>query len=291
MIPVPGYAITTPYGRRGPYWSCDEDAYGNGIHTGADYAAPAGTPVVAARPGRVVYCSHGSSFGYHQLEVLPGDGTRDFYAHMPSRAVADGAQVAAGQRLGVVGSEGNATGPHLHFERHSVATGGWSCAVVRDPAPSISYQPAGGSGGAGAGGETEDEEMPKFSRTKLTKPVNVTEASWKSLTWDSVPNGDAGTEGWAAVEIGPSTYTATLVVKVSASGEAMRTRFIEQQKKGDTWEPSETYPGVEHVLTSGETGVSDTRTQHVPADTRLVAQVWLPEGGTVESAELDVLYF
>jgi hypothetical protein len=141
--PVPGYAVTTPYGRRGTYWSCDQDSSGQGIHTGADYAAPAGTQVVAARGGRVVYCSHGSAFGYHQLEVLPGDGTRDFYAHLQNRAVGDGAQVETGQRLGQVGSEGNATGPHLHFERHSVASGGWSCSVVRDPAPSINYQPPG----------------------------------------------------------------------------------------------------------------------------------------------------
>ena len=131
--------VGTPYGRRGPYWSCDEDAAGNGIHTGADFPAAQGTTVVAARPGRAVYCNHGSAFGYHQLEIVPGDGTRDFYAHMPSRAVADGSQVEAGQKIGVVGSEGNVTGPHLHFERHAVADGPWSCSVVRDPAPSIAY--------------------------------------------------------------------------------------------------------------------------------------------------------
>ena len=111
VTPVPGYGITTPYGRRGPYWGCDEDSQGNGIHTGADYAAPAGTQVVAARGGRAVYCNHGSSFGYHQLEIVPGDGTRDFYAHMPSRAVADGSQVTAGQRIGKVGQKGMPQGP------------------------------------------------------------------------------------------------------------------------------------------------------------------------------------
>ena len=41
--PVPGYPVSTPYQKRGPYWSCDEDASGNGVHTGQDYAAPAGT--------------------------------------------------------------------------------------------------------------------------------------------------------------------------------------------------------------------------------------------------------
>lgn len=138
VTPVPDQpTIDTPYGRRGPYWSCDPDAAGHGIHTGADYAAPAGTRVVAARPGRLVHCDHGAAFGRHQVEVRCGDGTRDFYAHMWARA-AQGT-VAAGDRVGEVGMEGNATGPHLHFERHATETGGWSCAVVRDPQPSIDW--------------------------------------------------------------------------------------------------------------------------------------------------------
>lgn len=153
MIPVPGYTVGTPYGRRGPYWSCNPDAAGNGIHTGVDYPAPVGTRVVAARGGKVVYCDHGSAFGYHQLEIVPGDGTRDFYAHMTNRAPANGSQIDAGATVGKVGAEGNATGPHLHFERHSVPSGPWSCGVIRDPAPSINYLPSGGSGATG------DDEM------------------------------------------------------------------------------------------------------------------------------------
>jgi len=139
MIPVPDApGIDTPYGRRGPYWSCDEDAHGNGIHTGADFAAPSGTRVVAARPGELVHCSHGSAFGSHQVEVRCSDGTRDFYAHMRARA-AEG-PIAAGDRVGEVGTEGNVTGPHLHFERHATTSGGWSCSVVRDPQPSIDWE-------------------------------------------------------------------------------------------------------------------------------------------------------
>jgi len=132
--------IGTPFGRRGPWWSCQRIG-GQGIHTGVDFPAPIGTPVYAARGGRVVYANHGSAFGFHQLEILPGDGTRDFYAHMRTRNIPNGSVVKAGRKIGEVGSEGNVTGPHLHFERHSIAVGGWSCTVVRNPQPSIDYQP------------------------------------------------------------------------------------------------------------------------------------------------------
>jgi hypothetical protein len=137
--PVPGKQQGTPYGQRGAYWSCRKDSRGWGIHTGVDYPAPVGTAVVAARPGKAVYTNHGSAFGAHQLEVVVVGGTRDFYAHMRTRSVNDGATVRAGQKIGEVGSEGNATGPHLHFERHATSTGPWSCDIVRDPKTSIDY--------------------------------------------------------------------------------------------------------------------------------------------------------
>jgi len=54
--------------------------------------------------------------------------------------VPDGTKVAAGDKVGTVGSEGNTSGPHLHFERHSVDSGPWSCAVITDPAPSIRWE-------------------------------------------------------------------------------------------------------------------------------------------------------
>jgi murein DD-endopeptidase MepM/ murein hydrolase activator NlpD len=140
VIPVPGHSITTPYGARSRLWSCNRNAAGEGIHTGCDLPASVGSHVVAARPGIAVYAFHGSAFGFHQLEIHPGDGTRDFYAHMIGRTVANGQHVEAGQHVGYVGAEGHVTGPHLHFERHAVATGIWSCGIIRDPQPSIDYQ-------------------------------------------------------------------------------------------------------------------------------------------------------
>jgi len=296
MIPVPGYSVSTPYGKRGSYWSCNRDSNGNGIHTGADLAAPAGSKVVAARGGTVEYVNFGSAFGYHQMVVKPGDGTRDFYAHMPSRAVANGARVDAGATVGKVGSEGNVTGPHLHFERHKVSSGGWSCGVVTDPAPSLNYQPSGGGGSSAKPDPKppeEVEEVPKFSRTRLTKPVTIKAKTWTTITWDTVSSGTAGTKGQAAVMVGPSAFSAAFQALITGTGQC-HTRMVERQKnsKGE-WEDSDTYPGVQHTLDAdGKTYVGDSRVQNVPnKDHRLVAQVWLSAGGVVEHAELSVLYF
>jgi murein DD-endopeptidase MepM/ murein hydrolase activator NlpD len=140
MIPVPGATLGTPFGARSRLWSCSRNSAGEGIHTGADFPAPEGAEVVAARPGLLVWVNHGSAFGNHQIEVRCEDGTRDFYAHMSARLVASGVTVVAGRTIGRVGEEGNVTGPHLHFERHSVATGPWSCGIIRDPQPSLDFQ-------------------------------------------------------------------------------------------------------------------------------------------------------
>lgn len=128
--PVPGYAVTVPYGRRGTYWrAC-------GWHTGVDIAAPKGTPIVAARSGVVRHRQrYGSAFGPHAFAIVCPDGSEDFYAHTLD-SPREGQSVKAGERIARVGALGQATGPHLHFERHKRA-GQWSCPNMTDPMESI----------------------------------------------------------------------------------------------------------------------------------------------------------
>jgi murein DD-endopeptidase MepM/ murein hydrolase activator NlpD len=83
-------------------------------HTGADYSAPLGTPVVAANTGRVALV--GEFFFHGRLVVLDhGLGLYTLYFHLDSVAVKDDERVERGQTLGTVGASGRATGPHLHF--------------------------------------------------------------------------------------------------------------------------------------------------------------------------------
>jgi murein DD-endopeptidase MepM/ murein hydrolase activator NlpD len=85
------------------------------FHTGIDYPAPAGTPVVAARDG--VVTAVGALAGYgNVVELGHEQGVTTLYAHLSRILVEPGSRVARGTVVGLVGRTGDATGPHLHFE-------------------------------------------------------------------------------------------------------------------------------------------------------------------------------
>ena len=84
-------------------------------HSGVDLAAPRGTPVHAAFGGVVAVHLSATGYGLH-VSVDGGDGITALYAHLASVDVVTGDVVGAGDVLGTVGSTGNSTGPHLHFE-------------------------------------------------------------------------------------------------------------------------------------------------------------------------------
>lgn len=107
-------------------WPCPgvyvitSDFWDNRAHGALDISGPgcAGSPIVASRAGVVVqinYDSWGGGYGTYAF-VDHGDGYMTVYAHMSSRIVSVGQYVSQGQVLGYIGSTGNSSGPHLHFE-------------------------------------------------------------------------------------------------------------------------------------------------------------------------------
>jgi len=83
-------------------------------HYGLDIAAPTGTPVHAALPGRVSLAGNFIFFG-RVLVLDHGHGVNTLYAHLSAQDVTEGQTVAQGQRIGAIGATGRVTGPHCHF--------------------------------------------------------------------------------------------------------------------------------------------------------------------------------
>lgn len=103
--------ITSPFGpRNNPVTGRYQNH--NGIDIGGVYYS---TQVIAAKAGTVIVSQSGSSYGNYVV-VSHGTGNTTLYAHLSSRAVSVGDVVAQGSVLGITGSTGNSTGPHLHFE-------------------------------------------------------------------------------------------------------------------------------------------------------------------------------
>jgi murein DD-endopeptidase MepM/ murein hydrolase activator NlpD len=83
-------------------------------HLGTDYAAPAGTPVQAVAAGRVVFSGRWGGAG-NLVRIRHAGGYETYYLHLSRRLVRTGQRVEQGQRIGLVGATGLATGPHLDF--------------------------------------------------------------------------------------------------------------------------------------------------------------------------------
>ena len=91
------------------------DFYDYPHHNGIDLAAPYGTPVYAAAQGRVVLAGWYGEYGKCVI-IEHADGSRTLYGHNSSLDVAAGQEVTQGEKIASVGSTGNSTGNHLHFE-------------------------------------------------------------------------------------------------------------------------------------------------------------------------------
>lgn len=130
---------------------------GSTNHQGLDVGVPMGTPIQAAKDGVVV--SAGNGGGYGNLTVIKhDDGTFTKYAHQSAINVQPGQEVKAGDVIGKVGSTGNSTGPHLHFE---VRRGDPNNGEVLDPVDYLdgaenvrAVDPGGGQSFADSGSDT-----------------------------------------------------------------------------------------------------------------------------------------
>jgi hypothetical protein len=146
--PLHGHnAISAPYGHH-------TGAHAGHAHKGIDIPAPAGTPVYAARDGKVVKAGPATGFG-HWVVLKHSDGQYSVYGHVSGKGLPkEGTMVRAQQQIATLGKkEGISTAPHLHFE---VRQGSFAPGHSIDPAPLLSrpssLQPSASSSARSPGG-------------------------------------------------------------------------------------------------------------------------------------------
>lgn len=107
--------VNVSYNASGFGWRIDPFSGRSAFHEGIDFAAPVGTPIVAAAGGVVIAAEYHHQFG-NMLEIDHGNDIVTRYAHASRLLVKVGDIVRRGQHVADIGSTGRSTGPHLHFE-------------------------------------------------------------------------------------------------------------------------------------------------------------------------------
>ena len=110
ILPISAsFRWSSPYG-----WRADPFTGVQSFHTGTDMACPEGTPILAAMSGKIADVGYNRTYGNYII-INHGNGYQTLYAHMSKAIATKGQYVTQGTKIGLVGSTGYSTGPHLHF--------------------------------------------------------------------------------------------------------------------------------------------------------------------------------
>ena len=110
ILPISAsFRWSSPYG-----WRSDPFTGVRSFHTGTDMACPEGTPILAAMSGKIADVGTNRTYGNYII-INHGNGYQTLYAHMSKTIATKGQWVTQGSKIGLVGSTGYSTGPHLHF--------------------------------------------------------------------------------------------------------------------------------------------------------------------------------
>ena len=116
LLPVRGAVLTQPFGCTNVLFEPRASFCASGhFHSGVDLAARMGTPIHAAAGGVAQVANMPAGYGLYVI-LVHGGGLSTLYGHLEATSLQTGDRVAAGDQIGLMGSSGLSTGPHLHFE-------------------------------------------------------------------------------------------------------------------------------------------------------------------------------
>ena len=219
-------------------------------HEGFDIAAPAGTTVVAAADGKVRQADYASSPG-HRVVIDHAGGWETRYLHLSSKSVRTGQTVTKGQVIGKVGSTGNSTGNHLHFQverndaviRSSSLLNDFRCGSTVSRGKAITYSFPGLPGGSSSSSNPNYPKLRKGDRGNDVKRLQVhlttaghkvtADGSFGSATDAAVKafqkkigtkaDGVVGPKTWGALETAPAKGT-----KLRQGSEGMEVKYLQR---------------------------------------------------------------
>ena len=216
VVPPGTSNVSADYLDTGSQWA-------DGTHHGVDFSVPEGTPVFAAYAGKVKSIGSGSgnfSFGKN-IVIDHGDGWTSLYAHLSSIEVSAEEVVKAGQRIGLSGSTGNVSGPHLHFE---VAKNGKTVNPNTFTTP-----PSNGTGGGGAAGLSSPVSGASVAGTGFS-PV-VGSSSMQIASASSAYSASSMTaSGVGSSVVSPNGNNVTINVTIAQASDAEALRLADLVK-------------------------------------------------------------
>ncbi|MFD8147139.1 peptidoglycan DD-metalloendopeptidase family protein [Streptomyces sp. NPDC059708] len=257
---LPGTAVASPSGAAGFAAACPTTGFisqgYSPAHNGIDIANDYGTPIFAVGDGRVTISGYDPG-GYGQwIRVLHPDGTITEYGHMYQRDVAVGDHVVAGQRIALMGSEGNSEGPHLHLRV-------WAdpdASVRTDPVPYLAERGVGMPCTPGTGPRPRPLEYPAESGRVVSArsadgrlEVFAAGADGVHHAWQTAVNGawsdwePLSGPGGAELAIGPNADGRLELFAIN--GNTFQHRYQLQPSGG--WSGWETFGGGGHDIAAG----------------------------------------
>jgi len=200
------------------------------MHKGIDMAAPTGTPVYSPYEGKVVYAGNASGYGNY-VKIQHADGTETRYGHLNSINVSAGDTIKPGQKIGGVGSTGDSTGPHLHYEIRKNGKSINPLPYVQGKTLSTSTSDSA-QGGPGDPCPISGKVSPSSNYSRTKTAVGISQEEW-DVYRRTIAQIESGGSGYSAIGGSGNHYEGAYQMGDAAKTDAARILGIPKPSRSE----------------------------------------------------------